>query len=202
MSSIEHILAATEMADSSFKEIPGRVFLDTCVVNFVLDYGEQIHDGGEIPSGMSRRIVDDIAALRNIFATGQRAFWQLAISPQTYREISATKHPKRVYELERWFFDIWAYWREFLRLSEDFPSVGETEEIRVRLLSSGLLDILPDESDRALISEAVAYRCDAFCTRDWSTILKHRGELLDIQIKIFTPAEWWSSIRQWAALWL
>lgn len=190
------------MVDSSFKEIPSRVFLDTCVVNFVLDYGEQIHDGGEIPFDISRRIVDDIVAFQNIFAAGQRAFWQLAISPQTYREISATKHPKRVYELDRWFFEIWASWQEFILSSEDLPFVDETEEIRMRLFSSGLLDILPDESDRVLIFYAVAYRCDAFCTRDWSTILKHRSELHDIQIKIFTPAEWWSVIKPWGALWL
>lgn len=27
------------------QDIPGRAFLDTSVVNFMLDFGEQIHDG-------------------------------------------------------------------------------------------------------------------------------------------------------------
>ncbi len=42
MSSIEHVLAVTETTDSSFRGIPGCIFLDTRVVNFVLDYGKQI----------------------------------------------------------------------------------------------------------------------------------------------------------------
>ena len=38
------------------RKIPGRVFLDTCVVNFLLGYGEQIHDGGDLPSLEPREI--------------------------------------------------------------------------------------------------------------------------------------------------
>ena len=30
-------------------DVPGRVFLDTCVVNFMLEFGEQIHDGADLP---------------------------------------------------------------------------------------------------------------------------------------------------------
>ena len=73
------------------KDIPGRVFLDTCVVNFMLDYGEQIHDGAPVPVDASERMVRDIEALYNIMLVGQRAMWQLAISPHTYREIAARK---------------------------------------------------------------------------------------------------------------
>lgn len=57
------------------ENIPGRVFLDTCVVNLMLDYGEQIHDGVDVVG--KPRVVSDVEALRYIYITGQRAMWQL-----------------------------------------------------------------------------------------------------------------------------
>ncbi len=32
------------MAIEQFEQIPGRVFLDTCVVNLLIDHSETIHD--------------------------------------------------------------------------------------------------------------------------------------------------------------
>jgi hypothetical protein len=92
--------------------------------------------------------------------------------------------------------------REFLHSAQDLLSFAEAEETRISLLSSGILDVLPDAADRVLICDAVVYNCDAFCTRDWRTILKHRDLLKDLPLKILTPAEWWSEIKPWAAIWL
>ena len=187
---------------TSFEAIPGRVFLDTNVVNFILDHGEQIHDGVEIPVACSPRVQSDIEALINIFLTGQRASWQLAISPHTYCEVTATTDPTRNYELTRWFFEIWHYWREFLHSDTTFPSFSQAEETRLQLLASGNLDVLPDISDRILVCDAIVYGCDALCTRDWSTILKFRDDLRDLPLKIITPTEFWEEIRPWAAIWV
>jgi len=84
--------------------------------------------------------------------------------------------------------------------AQDLPSFVEAEETRISLLSSGMLDILRDISDRVLICDAVVYNCDAFRTRDWRTILKHRDTLQDLPLRIITPNEWWSEI--WATVWL
>ena len=186
---------------TSFEAIPGRVFLDTNVVNLILDYGEQIHEDIEVPDPCSMQVQRDIEALASIFLTGQRATWQLAISPHTYREVSATTNPSRAYELERWFFEIWHYWREFLYSDTALPSFSQAEETRLQLLASGTLDVLTDVSDRVLVCDAVVYKCDAFCTRDWRTILRFRDKLQDLPLKIITPAEWWAEIRPWAAIW-
>jgi hypothetical protein len=187
---------------NSFENIPRRVFLDTNVVNLALEYGEQIHNGADMPPIASDRLYADVDALKAIFDTGSRAFWQFAISPLTYREVTKTKDPNRFKELENWFFEIWSYWRQFLHSADNLPSFSEAEEERLSLLSSGVLEILPDMADRVLLSDAVVYRCDAFCTRDWSSILRHREELKPLPLKILRPSEWWELIEPRAAIWL
>jgi len=184
------------------RDVPGRIFLDTCVVNFMLDYGEQIHDGTPIPTDTSNHITRDIEAMYNIMFVGQRAMWQLAISPHTYQEIAATSDEVRRYQLETWFSDLWQYWQGIIHAADDLPSFVEAEDIRVRLLASGSLDVLSDMSDRVLVCDAVVYRCGLFCTRDWTTILKHRDGLKGLPLSIVTPAEWWAKIQPYASLWV
>jgi len=57
----------------ALKDIPGRVFLDTCVVNFILDHSEEIHEGIAPRTDAGERVIADITALYNIFFVGQRA---------------------------------------------------------------------------------------------------------------------------------
>ena len=61
----------------------------------MLDYGQQIHDGATVPQ-VTGRDSADIEALRNIFLIGQRAMWQLALSPHTYFEIACTRDHGRL----------------------------------------------------------------------------------------------------------
>lgn len=183
------------------EDIPGRVFLDTSVVNFILDHGEQIHDNYPHADGTGERDGQDIDALYNIFLTGGRAMWQLAISPYTYHEVIRTREPNRRHYLESWFFEIWQYWRDVVRQSSDLPTFIEAEDQRVSLLTSGHLNPLPDLADRVLLCDAIVYRCDLFCTRDWKTILTRRDELSSIPIEVVSPHEWWLKIRPYAGLW-
>lgn len=182
--------------------VPRRVFLDTCVVNFMLDHGEQIYDGGSIPADANQRVARDIEAMSDIMFVGKRAMWQLAISPHTYQEIAATRDAGRRYQLESWFEDLWQYWSGIIHENDDLPSFVEAEDVRVRLLGSGILDVLPDMADRVLVCDAVVYRCDVFCTQDRATILKHRDHLSELPLRIVTPVEWWSSIQPYARLWV
>ena len=184
------------------QDVPGRIFLDTCVVNFILDHGEQIHDGAPLPVGTSKRVVRDIEAMYNIMLVGQRAMWQFAISPHTYQEIAATCDKRRRHQLETWFGDLWQYWLYVIHENDDLPSFVEAEDTRVRLLASGSLDVLSDMADRVLVCDAIVYRCELFCTRDWTTVLKHRDDLKGLPLSIVTPAEWWSRIQPYAQLWV
>ena len=183
-------------------DIPNRVFLDTCVLNFILEHGGAIFESEAPSNNLSQRTKDDINALYNIFLVGERASWQLAISPFTYKEIVSTRDDSQRYYLEKWFSDVWDYWISVLEEDDDLPSFREAEQLKIRLLSSGALDALPDIEDRVLICDALAYNCDCFCTRDFRTILKHRKELDPLSIQILTPTEWWSAIKPYARLWV
>ncbi len=178
----------------------GRVLLDTNIVNFILDWGEAIHDGGEIPAHVPDRDVEDILALREIWLTGQRASWQLAVSPRTYDEIAETTNQVRRTALEGWFGELWLYWRAFFdqyQLSE-----SNADLLARQLVPSKILAVLPDYSDRELLAHAIAYDCDAMCTRDRRTILRHRDKLARVPVRILTPTEWWAAISNHAGLWV
>lgn len=54
-------------------DVPGRIFLDTCIVNFILDYGEYIFDVCSLPENCSERDKEDLIALYNVFLCGRRA---------------------------------------------------------------------------------------------------------------------------------
>jgi len=176
--------------------IPKRTFLDTSVVNFMLDYGAEIYDNAPVPAWASDRVSQDIESLRGIVTTGYRASWQFAISPSTYEEVSNTTDPSRRRHLNGWFAELWQYWSDIAR-QDNNPR--RPNGINPKLIE--LLDILPDVRDRELICDAITNRCDSFCTRDWKTILKYRPQLQILPIEIRTPTEWWKLIGPYAALW-
>lgn len=181
----------------SLADVPGRVFLDTSVVNFVLKFGEQIHDNVPPPVTATIRESSDIEALRGLFVTGARAAWQFAVSPTTYAEVAATKGAVRRRYLEGWFFELWHYWQTTLA-AEDCSRARINREVTIH---PSVLRHLPDKADRSLLRDAVGFRCDAFCTRDWHTILSHRDKLIGLPLSILTPSEWWKLVRPYAALW-
>lgn len=180
---------------------PTRILLDTNVVNFTMDWGEVIFDGGEIPNTLSNRDLRDIVALQGIFATGQRAAWQLAVSPRTFEEIGRTADSGRRASLSGWFNEIWLYWREVFR--QENLSDFDAASLARRLSSSKCLAAFPDEPDRELIAHAIAYGCNTFCTRDYRSILRHRNKAgSDLSLQFITPAEWWSELAPYCARWI
>lgn len=185
---------------STGMDIPGRVLLDTNVVNFTLDWGEAIFDGGELPDYLPEQDMADILTLRDIFLTGQRAYWQIAISPKTYHEIQATLDRDRRVFLQNWFDELWIYWRGFFE--EGDLSDHHADSLCRRLVHSQFLAAIPQPSDRELIAHAIAYGCDGFCTRDRRTIVRHRHKMNGVPLRILTPTEWWAVIAGYGGLWV
>ena len=172
------------------ENIPAGVFLDTNIVNFILDHGKSIFDGVPADKTFGHRTIDYIDAFYNIFLTGKRASWQIAISPLTYREIIKTREPNRRHYLETWFLELWNYWLNTIKQNDDLPSFIDAEQSKIRLLTSGVLDIIPDIGDKMLICDSIAYKCDLFCTKDWKTILRYRKHLSSLPIEIVSPKQW------------
>jgi hypothetical protein len=143
----------------------------------------------------------DVDAFRNIFLTGQRATWEIAISPFTYSEIIHTRHLQKLHDLTNWFEDVWSYWFNILQEDNNLPSPLVAEKLQREIFSSRVLDVFPDPADRKLLCDAIIYRCDFFCTRDWKTILKYRDRLHSSPINIISPKEWWNRISPYASLW-
>jgi hypothetical protein len=176
-------------------QLPRRVFLDTNVVNFILDHGGSIFEGEPPENHLSERDLADIKALHFVFLTGERAHWELAVSPLTYQEISQTQCPVRRASLESWFQEVWAYWRDCF--AEDGTLSDEyAEDLATKFGDSKLLQAFPDKSDRRLICHALAYECDTFCTRDHKTIIK-KAKLIDAELplEILTPKQWGERIN-------
>jgi predicted nucleic acid-binding protein len=175
------------------ENIPAKIFLDTNVVNFILDHGDQIHDGCAPSSKLTQRVIRDINALQDIWLTGQRANWQIVISQHTLVELRQTRNVGRRKGLLSWASEIIEY-------------QGSLEESESGILPAPIttreqLSILPDISDRILVQEAIKAECDTFCTRDWKTMLRFRDRLQLLPIRIMAPHEWWEQIKPFAVLW-
>ena len=175
-----------------------RIFVDTCIANFMLDFGEQIHDGAEPPPGLSENDCLDIDALQRIAVLGQRGGIQMAISPHTYFEIQKTRDKSRLSDLDYWFQELWDYWRSVVVADDGLPTFVEAESERVRALGFECIAVLPDISDRVLLCDALAYRCDLFCTRDRNTIVKHREKPRKLPLELVTSAEWRRRLEPYA----
>jgi hypothetical protein len=184
---------------SSYIKIPGRVLFDTNLVNVSLDFGDFICDGAALPDNIPSPLFDDLMALEAIFSRGKRAAWQLAISPITYGETANTRDDVRRRDLLGWFNELWLYWREIFE--RDGLSDAFADSLINLFVQSGDLSVLPDIADRCLIAHAIAYNCDAFCTRDHKTILRHRQKLENLPIRFLSPCEWWREIRPYEGLW-
>lgn len=183
-------------------KVATRILFDTNLVNRTLECGEFIFEHGEIPPTIPEKDLPDVRALRGMFLTGRRASWQLAISPLTYSEIRATRDPVKRETLLVWFNKLWVYWRNFFE-EDDELSDEHAYSLARRLVDSQYLATLPDRNDRILVAHAVAYGCDAFCTRDYKTILRYREQLSKVVgLRFLSPSEWWQDVEPFEAIWV
>lgn len=194
----------------SFLSIPGRLLLDTCVLNTIQDKGGYIFEG-EIPEGLTKEeIPDDLKALRYIFQVNERAAFQFLVSPLTFAELSNSKDISFSYRRIRWAFDVLDVWLTVLEETEDRKNKGgsvrhrfklteELQELESRLMKNP--DFRRDPFDRFLLIQYKMGNCDAFLTVDRNTIWCHKNWLLNEDIKVLTPSEFWIMLKPYAALW-
>jgi hypothetical protein len=112
-----------------FLSIPGRLLLDTCVLNIIQDEGAYIFEG-EIPEGLKEsKIPEDLKALRYIFQVNERAAFQFLVSPLTFAELANATDIFQNWRRIQWAFDVLDVWLIVLEETGDRKKEGEQSSI-------------------------------------------------------------------------
>ena len=200
------------MSDASarFAGLPGRLLLDTCILNLLLDEGGYIWEG-QLDEGVDEADLDpDVRALRAIFAVNERASFQFVISPLTVAEVANTQDFRDRERRVRWVLDVLDHWLILVDELGDRVKAGGTVRYRFKLpqdiqqFEADLLtvpDFRRDPLDRLLLVQYRMGNCDAFLTTDRETIWCHREWLASRGVHVLRPAELWGEIKAWVALW-
>lgn len=176
--------------------LPRRIFLDSCTLQTLRDYGEVIYDGGSIsPEARILRVpdgVDNVEALRLIILVSQRAQFEWMISPASLDEAAAKGDPPHA----AWVYEIADYARSFLQ--QPFSSnLSMDAALRLDDAKFGYLST----KDRLLLRDAAALQCDAFLTMERRLPKCADHVLRETGVQILTPISYWALLRPWAALW-
>lgn len=177
-----------------FESIPRRVFLDTNVINVLVKHGALVFEQESIPSDVDLTLANDIEALMHVFYVGVRANWDLLSSQKTIDELSRTRDGALR-------DDLLEYALGFINRDLGDEDRRFAADFGRRLIDAPFVAALPDLADRELIGNAIGFGCDVFCTCDRATIVRKRGHLRQVPLRIVTPAEWWAHVKPWAGLW-
>ena len=197
--------------DCGLPKFPRLIFFDTNIVQNLQSFGEFIYNNALTPSmeskilGLGERSVEDIHALAEFMALGQRYGWPIAISPRTLDELEATRSPEKRTALTIWGKKLSYYFTSHCEESQDVTEGSSSVEhthitFHQRQYFSNLLKRLPDESDRHLIIDALEYGCDIFLTMDYKTVWRQRDEVTRFRLRVMRPVELLEHVRPWAGL--
>jgi hypothetical protein len=179
-----------------FEKLPRRIFLDSCTVQTLHDYGAYIFDGEPIPD--ADRIyrvpegIQKVKTLRDIFLINERAQFEWIVTHASMVEANDKGDPAHL----RWLWDIAHHSAVCLALE---GSTKESWAFSARLMEPrfGYLGT----KDRLLIQEAVAFRCEAFLTME-RRLPRNAGHIeRELGIRILTPITHWQMLRPWTSLW-
>jgi hypothetical protein len=179
-----------------FEALPRRIFLDSCTVQTLRNYGGYIYEGEPISdSDRIRRVRNGIAnieALRKIFLVNERAQFEWIVSRGSMKEAQDKQDARHM----QWFWDIADHSRVCL---EAAGPTAESEALAEQLDEPkfGYLS----EKDRLLLREAITLRCEAFLTVERRLPRNAAHIASAVGINIITPITHWEMLRPWAALW-
>ena len=173
-------------------------FLDTNVVQNLHTFGEFIYGGNFSPQDEEKlsnpRIREDIFALRHLATMGRRFGWPLAVSLTTMVEFGAIMDPDKRRSRVSWWGELAEYFDDHYKEWPSPESGSSYSEIthftfmqRNQLYE--YLNVLPDETDRVLVVDALELGCNVFLTMDYRTIWKHREAVRRLGINVMRPVE-------------
>ena len=158
--------------------MPGRIFLDTNVLQYLQDFGEYIFDNyreskdyfitskGKIIS-KNNSLYKQIIALHDIFININRTNIEFALSQSVFDEVKRKKRGNQVdISFIQWFYDVWDHWQAVLQSYKDDPISDEAlERYKKAQIDKSLFGCL-SEKDRKIILDAIYLDCDALLTVD------------------------------------
>ena len=179
-----------------FDNLPRRLFLDSCTVQTIGQYGAYIWEGEPLSETDSIHRVEggpaNLAALREIFVVNERALFEWFLSEASLVEAEAKHNSRHL----RWVHDVMDHTRVCLE-----ESGGPTDESAARAsrLSDPCFGYLSDQ-DRRLIRDAVHLRCDAFLTMEQRLPRNSAHIVREVGLHVLRPVDYWERLRPWAAL--
>lgn len=186
----------TSSGTSAFEALPQRLYLDSCTVQTLRDYGASIFEGepidprdkiNSIPHG-----IEHVEALRRIFEINERALFEWIVGPGSVAEARDKNDPGHL----RWVYDVLDHTEVCLT-----ESGGPTQASRERAALAGSPKFgYLSEKDKKLIQEAVYFDCDAFLTVEQR--LPKNGPHLqrELGLRVFRPTDFWAVLEPWAGL--
>jgi predicted nucleic acid-binding protein len=174
--------------------LASKIFLDTSVVNKVVEFGEYIFENylsdDKVAAYKRRPLEDqhDIDALRRLFQGWHQMSMPLYISETTLAELNNTFDPSKRDRLMQYAWEVFEHWRaygsEIARNEFESPEFSRT----VRRISRALIEV-KGSVDRELLAEACSLSCDVFLTMDRRSLWNHRHRIPLTTVRILRPVE-------------
>lgn len=192
-----------------FENLPGRVFLDTNVLQYLQDFGEYIFDNynehdeeecfvcGKTTITKDDRLYGEIEALVQIFGINVRTPFEIAVSDNTFLEVSG----KRDSRFNQWFYDVLDHWQLIMSEYQDSPFSAESQAMYEKAKTDTSLLGSFSEKDQKIVLDAIKYDCDAILTTDFAKEKNKQRWVWDTyKLAIVTPSEFVKMIKPFVAL--
>lgn len=180
--------------NSTFQDVPRRIFLDSSALQALHNYGGFLYEGE--PLSPSDRVHSDprgmakLEALRCIMSVAERTRLEFALSENTFAEVERRGDQGYL----RWAYDVLDHWLACLEHSRETGGDPAT----IAAIDSGAYGYL-GAGDRALLKDALSLDCDAFLTME-NKLPRNAGHLeATLGIRVLSPIEMWEVLRPWAA---
>jgi len=205
---VEHIESQDSL--NRFRLIPGRIFLDTNVLQYVQDFAEYIfehyRESEERFQSVKRtihkgeRLFSEIEALHDFFVNVNRARFEFALSEAVYREVV----DKGDSSFLQWFSDVWNHWSSVVSdyEADEAVSLRAENDYQKALADKSLSDSI-SKKDLVIVLDAIRFDCDALLTTD--RFARDQNKKLYIfqnyKLMILMPSELMKIIKPYQALW-
>ena len=181
----------SEEVVSAWLSLPRRIYLDTCTLQAVHDYGDVIWEGEAfVPRGRAGRVEgyeQDLEALRMIFTVNERAMFEFVVTESTLLEVRCRN--------DRWY-------TQWVRDVQDTWLIQcEGEPIRpwghrIYNPTFGMIS----KKDCIVLQDALDLGCDAFLTME-KKLPKSAGHVERLTgLRILRPTEYRKLLAPWARL--